>query len=77
MKLKRQEFLSLQQRNLSVTEYIHMFTELFRYAPYEVDNDEKKHDAFLRALDPKLSWSLSRLQHHGKQGHHHCKEQAG
>jgi hypothetical protein len=31
MKLKRQEFLSLQQRNLSVTEYLHKFTELSRY----------------------------------------------
>jgi hypothetical protein len=54
MKLKRQEFLSLQQRNLSVTGYLHKFTELSRYAPYEVDNDEKKQDAFLRGLDPEL-----------------------
>jgi hypothetical protein len=54
MKLKRQEFLSLQQRNLSVTEYLHKFTELSRYAPYEVNNDEKKQDAFLRGLDPEL-----------------------
>jgi hypothetical protein len=54
MKLKRQKFLSLQQRNLSVIEYLHKFTELSRYAPYEVDNDEKKQDAFLHGLDPKL-----------------------
>jgi hypothetical protein len=54
MKLKRQKFLSLQQRNLSVIEYLHKFTELSRYAPYEVDNDEKKQDAFLHDLDPKL-----------------------
>jgi hypothetical protein len=54
MKLKRQEFLSLQQRNLSVIEYLHKFTELSRYAPYEVDNDEKKKDDFLRDLDPEL-----------------------
>jgi hypothetical protein len=54
MKLKRQEFLSLQQRNLSVIEYLHKFTELSRYAPHEVDNDEKKQDAFLRGLDPEL-----------------------
>jgi hypothetical protein len=52
MKLKRQEFMSLQQRNLSVTEYLHKFTELSRYAPYEVDTDEKKQDSFLRGLDP-------------------------
>jgi hypothetical protein len=54
MKLKRQEFLSLQQRNLLVTEYLHKFTELSRYALYEVDNDEKKQNAFLRGLDPEL-----------------------
>jgi hypothetical protein len=54
MKLKRQEFLSLQQGNLSVIEYLHKFTKLSRYAPYEADNDEKKHDTFLRGLDPEL-----------------------
>jgi hypothetical protein len=54
MKLKRHEFLSLQHRNLLVTEYLHKFTELSCYAPYEVDNDEKKHDAFLRGLDLEL-----------------------
>jgi hypothetical protein len=54
MKLKRQEFWSLQQRNLSVSEYLHKFTELSRYALYEVDNDEKKQDAFLHGLDPEL-----------------------
>jgi hypothetical protein len=54
MKLKRQEFLSLQQRNLLVTEYLHKFTELSRYAPYEVDTDEKKQDVFLHGLDLKL-----------------------
>jgi hypothetical protein len=54
MKLKRHEFLSLQQRNLSMTGYMHKFTELSHYASYEVDNDEKKHDAFLHGLDPEL-----------------------
>jgi hypothetical protein len=54
MKLKRHEFLSLQQRNLSVIEYLHKFTELSRYAPYDVDNDEKKQDAFLRGLDLEI-----------------------
>jgi hypothetical protein len=37
-----------------VTEYIHKFMELSRYALYEVDNDEKKQDAFLCGLDPEL-----------------------
>jgi Zn-dependent M32 family carboxypeptidase len=46
--------VNLQQRNLLVTEYLHKFTELSHYAPYEVDNDEKKYDAFLRGFDPEL-----------------------
>jgi hypothetical protein len=54
MKLKRQEFMSLQQRNLSVTEYLHKFTKLSRYAPYKMDTEEKKQDAFLRGLDSEL-----------------------
>jgi hypothetical protein len=35
-------------------EYLHKFTELSCYAPYEVDTDEKKQDSFLRGLDPEL-----------------------
>jgi hypothetical protein len=54
MKLKRQESMSLQQRNLSVTEYLHKFTELSCYAPYEVDTDKKKQDSFLHGLDSEL-----------------------
>jgi hypothetical protein len=37
-----------------VIEYLHKFTELSRYASYEVDNDEKNQDAFLRGLDLEL-----------------------
>jgi hypothetical protein len=50
IKLKRHEFLSLQQRNLLVSEYLHKFMELSRYAPYEVDNDEKSRMLFFVAL---------------------------
>jgi hypothetical protein len=54
MKLKRQEFMSLHQRNLSLTEYLHKFTELSLYALYEVGTDEKKQSSFLRGLDSEL-----------------------
>jgi hypothetical protein len=54
MKVKRQEFMSLQQKNLSVMEYLLKFMELSHYAPYEVDTNEKKRDSFLHGLDPKL-----------------------
>jgi hypothetical protein len=54
MKLKLEEFMSLQQGNLSVTEYLHKFTELSRYASEVLKTDEQKQDAFLRGLDPEI-----------------------
>jgi hypothetical protein len=44
MKLKKKEFLSLTQRGMSVSEYRDRFTQLFRYAPQEVDTDEKRQE---------------------------------
>jgi hypothetical protein len=41
MKLKKKEFLSLTQGGMSVSEYRDRFTQLARYAPEEVDTDEK------------------------------------
>jgi hypothetical protein len=41
MKLKKKEFLSLTQGNMTVSEYCDLFTQLSRYAPEEVDTDEK------------------------------------
>jgi hypothetical protein len=40
MKLKK-EFLSHTQGNMTVSEYHDRFTQLSRYAPEEVDTDEK------------------------------------
>jgi hypothetical protein len=44
MKRKADEFRELQQGNKSVEEYTYQFIELARYAPEEVDKDEKKQD---------------------------------
>jgi hypothetical protein len=41
MKLKK-EFLSLTQGNMTMSEYHDRFTQLSRYAPEEVDTDEKR-----------------------------------
>jgi hypothetical protein len=41
IKLKK-EFQDLKQGSMSVNEYVTKFTELSRYAPQEVDTDEKK-----------------------------------
>jgi hypothetical protein len=46
--------MSLQQRYMLVTNYLHKFTELSRYTLYEVNTDEKKQDFFLRGLDIEL-----------------------
>jgi hypothetical protein len=49
MKLKK-EFLSLTQGNMTVSEYRGCFTQLSRYAPEEVDTDEKRQEHFLEGL---------------------------
>jgi hypothetical protein len=42
MKLKKKEFKDLKQGSMSVNEYVTRFTQLSRYAPDDVDTDEKK-----------------------------------
>jgi hypothetical protein len=46
MKIKKKEFLSLKQSNMSVSEYHDKFIQLSRYAPDEVADDERKARAF-------------------------------
>jgi hypothetical protein len=41
-----------------VNEYITNFTQLSRYAPCEVDTDEKKLDYFLNGLNDGLAYAL-------------------
>jgi hypothetical protein len=36
---------------MSVNEYVTKFTQLSRYAPHEVDTDEKKQECFLNGLN--------------------------
>ena len=42
MKRKADEFRELQKGSMSVEEYTYQFMELARYAPEEVNDDEKK-----------------------------------
>jgi hypothetical protein len=42
MKLKKKEFEDWKQGSMSVNEYETRFTQLSRYAPYDVDTDEKR-----------------------------------
>jgi hypothetical protein len=41
-----------------MNEYVTKFTQLSRYAPNEVDNDEKRQDYFLNDLYDGLAYAL-------------------
>jgi hypothetical protein len=41
-----------------VNKYVIKFTQLSRYAPNEVDTDEKKHDCFLNGPNDGLAYAL-------------------
>ncbi|WVZ80900.1 hypothetical protein U9M48_028337 [Paspalum notatum var. saurae] len=75
MKMKKKEFLSLKQGNMSVTKYRDKFVQLARYAPTEVAEDGDKQEHFLeeqkrrdieekkRKLNPASSNSNTRLRY--------------
>jgi hypothetical protein len=50
IKLKKTEFQDLKQGSMTVSEYVTRFTQLSRYAPNDVDTDEKKQECFLNGL---------------------------
>jgi hypothetical protein len=58
IKLKKKEFQDLKQGSMSVNEYVTKFTQLSRYALFEVDTDEKKHECFLNGLNDGLAYVL-------------------
>jgi hypothetical protein len=41
-----------------MNEYVTEFTQLSRYAPQEVDTDEKKHECFLNSVNDGLAYAL-------------------
>jgi hypothetical protein len=45
IKLKHKEFLALKQDNMSVNGYLDKFTQLSRYSPDEVNNDQRGKNA--------------------------------
>jgi hypothetical protein len=58
IKLKKKEFQDLKHGSISVNEYVSKFTQLSRYAPHEVDTDEKKLECFLNGLNDGLAYAL-------------------
>jgi hypothetical protein len=43
---------------MSVNEYVTKFTKLSRYAPHEVNTNEKKQECFLNYLNDGLAYAL-------------------
>nr|ABA97617.1 retrotransposon protein, putative, Ty3-gypsy subclass [Oryza sativa Japonica Group] len=55
---KKREFRALHQGNRTVTEYLHEFNHLARYAPEDVRTDAEKQEKFLAGLDDELTNQL-------------------
>jgi hypothetical protein len=53
---------------MTVNEYVTKFTQLFRYAPSEVDTDEKKQNYFLNDLNDGLAYALKAQDFENFQG---------
>jgi hypothetical protein len=68
IKLKKKEFQDLKQGSMSVNEYITKFTQLSRYAPHEVDTDEKEQECFLNDLNDELAYALEARDFENSQG---------
>ena len=59
MTIKHTEFMNLTQGTKSLTEYLHAFNNLSRYATEFVDTNAKKLASFKRGLGPKLSRNMA------------------
>jgi hypothetical protein len=58
MKLKRKEFADLEQCGMTVNEYLNSFIQLSRYAPDDINTDEKKQGVFLNGLNDDIQFQL-------------------
>jgi hypothetical protein len=58
MKLKKKEFADLKQGGMTVNEYLNSFIQLSRYAPDNINTDEKKQNMFLNGLNDDIQFQL-------------------
>jgi hypothetical protein len=58
LKLKKKEFADLKQGGMTVNEYLNSFIKLSRYAPDDINTDEKKHDVILNGLNDDIQFQL-------------------
>jgi hypothetical protein len=54
----KKEFSELWQGEMTMNEYLNRFTQLSRYAPVDVNTNEKKHVAFLNGLNDEIQFQL-------------------
>jgi hypothetical protein len=64
IKIMRDKFLNLKQGGMSVTEYLDKFTTWGRYAPNDIDTDEKKRERFMNGLQEDLQPYLVAVPYH-------------
>ena len=50
--------MNLKQGPMTIREYLNKFTQLSRYAPNEVDTEEKKQERFLEGLNDCIEYAL-------------------
>jgi hypothetical protein len=65
--IKLKEFQDLKQGSKTVNEYVTKFTQLSRYAPNEVDTNEKQ-ECFLNGLNDGLAYALEARDFENFQG---------
>jgi hypothetical protein len=58
MKLKKKEFADLKHGGMTVNEYLNSFIQLSRYAPDDINTDEKKQDVSLNGLNDDIQFQL-------------------
>jgi hypothetical protein len=56
MKLKKKEFTDLKLGGMTVNEYLNSFIQLSRYAPDDINTDEKKQGMFLNGLNDDIQF---------------------
>jgi hypothetical protein len=63
MKLKKKEFADLKQGSMTVNEYLNSFIQLSRYAPDDINTDEKKQDLFLNGVNDDIQFQLLNIDY--------------
>ena len=63
MELKRREFENVRQNDSPILRYVREFSMLSRYAPDEVDTEDKRMKRFMKGLNPYMRMQLRLTGH--------------